>query len=969
MPRNITVTLADGTKHVYANAPDDITPDAVMSRAQKDFAGVRVAAIDGGRTPVPPAVQSYVDRWKNMDPAHAAGLVQRFSGHRDNGGLITANDPRILALQHIAGNASPPVQPARHLIASRPAPTRDQRLTAMGRSLGASSPGAGDFGTAFGAGVRRSMFGIPERLAAAGERWLPSSITGNTSDASYDDILRVIRAKTDAEMGRSTGGNILGAITGGVGGGRAVGGIIGGIASKAASASSPWIARAGNFLENMVQMRKGQRLANAARVVGAGAAGGAAQAAGEGSDVGTGALYGAAGASVLGVGFKAAQVVSRPFRDFVRLSSAGQLLSRLTTATRDQLEARAAAYRTATGAEPTLFELLPLADRNKILKQAIVGRDSVVERASGAIRQRANNLGPEMSARARDVLEPQRRFIERGLQNDITAARGGTPHPDDAALVARAMDSPTDMSEFRDTEARAIMAPHDDTPVVANLTDLFPSVPGPGGTHIAVDPEVATVIRSAAGTLRQRGQNAGVTAGDITDMISTLRGDLGKGGIEGRNAERAINHLQDTLETRAPAAGAAARQMSEAYAARSRLMEGMQEGAGTRLRDDVQVGTSRRQARTVRNAYDTPEGATGRSLGQGNKALTNLEGSPEDALRATVGMSRNGIGRQLGQNVGQRPADEIVAAARAQDESAQALSAASNKAQGGSGDTGNAETLVQAVVGLHPSSFVTTKAGAVRKLLDMTYIPENRARMIVDMIFSQDPAMVRRAINAVGNAPNGAIFLQYLAGATGAASAQSGQAGGTLPEDTPPPDVPAAAEPAAIEAPAAVEPDAEALPAPADGQDAAQPVDPTSSPYAPALQQINETENPDLLALIERQFHQESGNRHFGSDGQPITSPKGAVGIAQVMPATAPEAARLAGLPWDENAYRYDPVYNKLLGIAYMSEQLRKYKGNVAQALAAYNAGPDRVDTALGMGDAWFGHLPPETQDYVQKVL
>jgi hypothetical protein len=48
MPRNITVTFADGTTHVYQNAPDDVTPDAVSARAQKEF-GKTVAALDGGR--------------------------------------------------------------------------------------------------------------------------------------------------------------------------------------------------------------------------------------------------------------------------------------------------------------------------------------------------------------------------------------------------------------------------------------------------------------------------------------------------------------------------------------------------------------------------------------------------------------------------------------------------------------------------------------------------------------------------------------------------------------------------------------------------------------------------------------------------------------------------------------------------------------------------------------------------------
>jgi hypothetical protein len=205
-------------------------------------------------------------------------------------------------------------------------------------------------------------------------------------------------------------------------------------------------------------------------------------------------------------------------------------------------------------------------------------------------------------------------------------------------------------------------------------------------------------------------------------------------------------------------------------------------GIRTRLRDDVQVGTSRRQARTVRNAYDTAEGATGRSLGQGNKVLSDLGGSPEEALRATVKQSRGSTGRQLEQNIGGPEAEQLTTAARAQDESAQALASASAKAQSGSGEGADAEMLVQAIAGLHPSSFITTKAGAVRKLLDMTYIPENRARTMVDMIFSQDPAMRERALRAIGNEPNGAKFMKSLVG-TAAQLTVDANASDQAPED------------------------------------------------------------------------------------------------------------------------------------------------------------------------------------------
>lgn len=49
MPRNITITFDDGTTHVYQNAPDDLTPQAVYDRATKDFSGKKIVNLDGGR--------------------------------------------------------------------------------------------------------------------------------------------------------------------------------------------------------------------------------------------------------------------------------------------------------------------------------------------------------------------------------------------------------------------------------------------------------------------------------------------------------------------------------------------------------------------------------------------------------------------------------------------------------------------------------------------------------------------------------------------------------------------------------------------------------------------------------------------------------------------------------------------------------------------------------------------------------
>ena len=128
----------------------------------------------------------------------------------------------------------------------------------------------------------------------------------------------------------------------------------------------------------------------------------------------------------------------------------------------------------------------------------------------------------------------------------------------------------------------------------------------------------------------------------------------------------------------------------------------------------------------------------------------------------------------------------------------------------------------------------------------------------------------------------------------------------------------------------------------------------------------------------------ESNHRQFGPDGKPLTSPKGAIGIAQVMPGTAPEAAKLAGLPWDENRYKNDAAYNRALGMAYFQKMLQDNGGDLAKAYAAYNAGPGRLREAIKKAqDArkrapnatpndpnyWLTFMPQETRNYVAKNL
>lgn len=127
-------------------------------------------------------------------------------------------------------------------------------------------------------------------------------------------------------------------------------------------------------------------------------------------------------------------------------------------------------------------------------------------------------------------------------------------------------------------------------------------------------------------------------------------------------------------------------------------------------------------------------------------------------------------------------------------------------------------------------------------------------------------------------------------------------------------------------------------------------------------------------SLLSAMAAQESNNRQFAANGQTVTSPKGALGVMQVMPGTGPEAARLAGEEFNLDRLKNDEAYNRKLGEAYMREQLRQNRGDVGKALAAYNAGPGALAKALadaakeGKPDEWLAKLPAETQNYVATI-
>ena len=121
--------------------------------------------------------------------------------------------------------------------------------------------------------------------------------------------------------------------------------------------------------------------------------------------------------------------------------------------------------------------------------------------------------------------------------------------------------------------------------------------------------------------------------------------------------------------------------------------------------------------------------------------------------------------------------------------------------------------------------------------------------------------------------------------------------------------------------------------------------------------------DPALVAAViyeESRFHDS------------VSSHQGAIGLMQVMPATAQDIARKTGGTGFVVTDLTDARVNVLYGCYYLRQLLDHYHGSVTAAVAAYNAGEGNVDAWLSTAG---GKLTPqtipfsETRDYVKHVL
>ena len=107
---------------------------------------------------------------------------------------------------------------------------------------------------------------------------------------------------------------------------------------------------------------------------------------------------------------------------------------------------------------------------------------------------------------------------------------------------------------------------------------------------------------------------------------------------------------------------------------------------------------------------------------------------------------------------------------------------------------------------------------------------------------------------------------------------------------------------------------------------------------------------PSDLAL--RLATRESGIRQYNADGSLMRSTKGALGVMQVLPGTAP------------GINLHDAESNIVAGVEYLARLFHRF-GNWTLAVAAYDWG----EGALAEGMRGMRRVPAETRDYVRSIL
>lgn len=144
---------------------------------------------------------------------------------------------------------------------------------------------------------------------------------------------------------------------------------------------------------------------------------------------------------------------------------------------------------------------------------------------------------------------------------------------------------------------------------------------------------------------------------------------------------------------------------------------------------------------------------------------------------------------------------------------------------------------------------------------------------------------------------------------------------------------------------------------------------PTPKPYMQAPSGASKGPSGGLNATIDSVFPKliqaESRGKHTDASGNLTTSPVGARGITQVMPASGKDPGYGVAPLKNESEAEY-LRFGKDLLTAYTKE----LGGDIRKGLAAYNWGIGKVQQAIAKhGDEWESKLPKETKNYLEKIV
>lgn len=742
--------------------------------------------------------------------------------------------------------------------------------------------------------------------------YLQAKYQSIVNDVPEEDALTYFRERNRVQREASDTGNVAGLFVGGGG----VAGLGKAAISRLTAAAPGAIQTTGNVLKNAFEMVRGQTKANLGRASLGGATFGGVQAASEGKDaegIATDTAIGGVAApvlyGVLNVGGKIARHYIRPVD--ILPGAAGRAAREVIEGNPAEIRAAQEALSRRTGANVPVIAALPDQDFTRVTERVL-------------------RQSPEANAiAARESAGRVNSFMDRMIG-----------HVNRAGNVNNAtVPTVNDLVETRKAIGDGMMRP-----IENNTMDL---------TGIPLNPAQRQVVTRLSAGMTGVGQRVDdalnnptgpvrLTLRELDDLRQRLsassKSTAASNPSESAAYEGAARAVRNFVEARYPEYG----RMIDVFAANSRMLDGFEHAAAGRRVADV---TDVQLARNLR----TNEGRIGMRAGELHRQRSAVSASPAAAIRNARDYAARGNltapnpqqvgGRRAGtvtENIGEQGAERLADAAGAEDTILTRMLDAGNVNIASTTD----EALNAIDTALYGAAAATggvgpaIKAHFLQKLIGImpTTVPEGVSRNLAEMLFSADPARTRQALNVLNRLGLTEQVSRLIPEAVGLASGRDN----STPDGAQVPAAPAPNEPVS-------EPEA-------------------NNEYEAKRQEIIAQHTPEFSNLLDRMRYHESRGR------VDAVSPAGAEGTMQIMPKTGPDAARYAGVPYDRERITTDPAYADLLGAAYMAWLLPQFDGDVAKALAAYNDGIGDAKKYIDRPD-WIRHAPPETQDYVKKVL